>query len=109
MALLLLSRGVGAVPDFISSHIPKPTDDIRIGYLNDAAAPYAGAEFVAAEREQLAEGRRVGARRERGHSRADLLRRALDLGAGQWFCLTHTSTSASPSSNPRRHVASGQW
>lgn len=55
MALLLLSRGVGAVPDFVSTHVPRPSSDIRIGYLNDAAAPYAGAEFVAAEREQLAE------------------------------------------------------
>ncbi len=55
MALLLLSLGVGAVPDFITTHVNRPANEIRVGYLNDAAGPFAGEEFVAAERQQLAE------------------------------------------------------
>ncbi|OLT34747.1 peptidase S51 dipeptidase E [Rhodococcus sp. CUA-806] len=55
MHLLLLSLGVGAVPEFIAAHTDRPADEVRIGYLNDAARPYAGEEFVAAERAQLAE------------------------------------------------------
>ncbi|MFF1946447.1 Type 1 glutamine amidotransferase-like domain-containing protein [Rhodococcus qingshengii] len=54
MPLLLLSLGVGAVPAFVSAHINRPADEIRIGYLNDAAHPYSGEEFVDAERKQLA-------------------------------------------------------
>lgn len=53
--MLLLSLGVGAVPDFIADHVNRPAGEVRIGYLNDAARPYAGEEFVAAERQQLAE------------------------------------------------------
>lgn len=55
MALLLLSLGVGAVPDFITAHVNRPANEIRVGYLNDAASPHTGEEFVAAERQQLAE------------------------------------------------------
>ncbi|MBB1032524.1 type 1 glutamine amidotransferase-like domain-containing protein [Dietzia sp. SLG310A2-38A2] len=55
MNLLLLSLGVGAVPDFIAEHVARPAPAVRIGYLNDAASPYAGAEFVAAERAQLSD------------------------------------------------------
>ena len=54
MNLLLLSLGVGAVPAFLAAHVPRPARELRIGYINDAAAPYAGFDFVAAEREQLA-------------------------------------------------------
>ena len=42
MALLLLSLGVGAVPDFITTHVNRPANEIRVGYLNDAAGPFAG-------------------------------------------------------------------
>lgn len=55
MHLLLLSLGVGAVPEFIAAHTDRPADEIHIGYLNDAARPYTSEEFVAAERAQLAE------------------------------------------------------
>lgn len=55
MNLLLLSLGIGAVPGFIASHVHRPADEIRVGYVNDAAGPYADEWFVAAEREQLAE------------------------------------------------------
>lgn len=55
MALLLLSLGVGAVPDFITNHVSRPAAEVRIGYLDDAAGPYAGEEFVVAERRQLAD------------------------------------------------------
>lgn len=55
MALLLLSLGVGAVPDFITTHLDRPADRISIGYLNDAAGPFGGAEFIAAERQRLAD------------------------------------------------------
>ncbi|MDX2357924.1 Type 1 glutamine amidotransferase-like domain-containing protein [Dietzia sp. PP-33] len=55
MNLLLLSLGVGAVPDFVAQHVNRPAPAVRIGYLNDAASPYAGAAFAAAERAQLSE------------------------------------------------------
>lgn len=55
MNLVLLSLGVGAVPDFIAEHVARPEPAVRIGYLNDAASPYSGAAFVAAERAQLSE------------------------------------------------------
>lgn len=55
MHLLLLSLGVGAVPGFIASHVRRPAEEIRVGYVDDAARPYADEWFVAAEREQLAE------------------------------------------------------
>lgn len=54
MHLLLLSLGDGAVPAFLSTHVKQPIEKARIGYLNDAARPLAGAWFVAAERERLA-------------------------------------------------------
>ncbi|NMM92429.1 peptidase S51 dipeptidase E [Rhodococcus sp. SRB_17] len=53
MHLLLLSLGIGAVPDFVSANVKRPTGEVLVGYLNDAARPYAGEAFVAAEREQL--------------------------------------------------------
>ncbi|EYT61981.1 peptidase S51 dipeptidase E [Dietzia sp. UCD-THP] len=55
MNLLLLSLGVGAVPALLAEHVNRPAPAVRIGYLNDAASPYAGAGFVAAERAQLAD------------------------------------------------------
>lgn len=55
MNLLLLSLGVGAVPDFIAEHVNRPAPAVRIGYLNDAASPYEGAGFVVAERARLAD------------------------------------------------------
>ncbi|WP_129658439.1 Type 1 glutamine amidotransferase-like domain-containing protein [Rothia halotolerans] len=54
MNLLLLSLGIGAVPGFISSRLGRPAGEVRIGYVDDAAAPHAGEWFVAAERERLA-------------------------------------------------------
>ncbi|MDV8006955.1 Type 1 glutamine amidotransferase-like domain-containing protein [Rhodococcus sp. IEGM 1318] len=54
MPLLLLSLGIGAVQDFISTHVDRVPGEIDIGYINDASLPYSGEEFVAAEREQLA-------------------------------------------------------
>ncbi|WP_280759222.1 Type 1 glutamine amidotransferase-like domain-containing protein [Prescottella agglutinans] len=42
------------MPDFIAANVERATGEVRIGYLNDAARPYAGEEFVTAEREQLA-------------------------------------------------------
>lgn len=55
MHLLLLSLGVGAVPEFVSAHVTRPAGEVVVGYLHDAARPYAGEEFVTAERQQLAE------------------------------------------------------
>lgn len=55
MALLLLSLGIGAVPGFIADTVERPAAEIRIGYLDDAAQPYAGEGFVAEERQQLAD------------------------------------------------------
>lgn len=52
MRLLLLSYGAGAVPAFLAS-CTDAADSIRIGYINDAARPYDGADFVIAERERL--------------------------------------------------------
>ncbi|SCY75826.1 dipeptidase E [Rhodococcus erythropolis] len=54
MPLLLLSLGIGAVQDFISTHVDREPGEINIGYINDASLPYSGEEFVAAEHEQLA-------------------------------------------------------
>lgn len=55
MSLLLLSLGVGAVPNFIAANVRSSAAGIRIAYLDDAARPYAGEDFVAAERQQLAD------------------------------------------------------
>lgn len=54
MRLLLLSLGVGAVPDFLSAHGPFRAGNPRIGYVRDAARPYEGEPFVEQERERLA-------------------------------------------------------
>lgn len=52
-SVLLLSLGLGAVPPFLAAH--APTDrPLTIGYVPDAARPYADAPFVAAERERVA-------------------------------------------------------
>ncbi|RLP75578.1 peptidase S51 dipeptidase E [Mycetocola tolaasinivorans] len=49
--LLLLSRGLGAVPAFLATVVPdRPA---RIGYIPDAAHAFAGAPFVQAERDAL--------------------------------------------------------
>jgi dipeptidase E len=50
MRMLLLSRGAGAVPDFLAqSTIGKP-GPLRLGYLADASAAYSDAPFVRSER-----------------------------------------------------------
>ena len=54
MNLLLLSLGASAVPDFLSGCLPAASIPLRLGYINDAAAIYGDAPFVAAERDQLA-------------------------------------------------------
>lgn len=54
MNLLLLSLGAIAVPGFLSDCLPAASTPLRIGYINDAAAIYGEAGFVAAERDQLA-------------------------------------------------------
>ncbi|MEN4904581.1 Type 1 glutamine amidotransferase-like domain-containing protein [Luteimonas sp. TWI1416] len=60
MRLLLLSLGTGALPDFIADHVGRPASTVRLGYLDDAARPYAGLPFVAAERARIvAQGYRV--------------------------------------------------
>ena len=47
--LLLLSLGLGAVPAFLGAHAAAG----RLGYVRDAANPYPGAPFVAAERDAV--------------------------------------------------------
>lgn len=54
MNLLLLSLGASAVPEFLNRCLPDAAAPLRVGYLDDAAAIYTGAPFVAAERAQLA-------------------------------------------------------
>lgn len=54
MDLLLLSHGVGAVPDFLAVRVDRLAGRIRFGHLDDAAIPLSGAPFVAAEREHVA-------------------------------------------------------
>lgn len=53
MKLLLLSRFLGAVPDFLSTLESDSLADIRIAYINDAAKPLGDAPFVERERLQL--------------------------------------------------------
>jgi dipeptidase E len=53
MKLLLLSRFLGAVPDFLSTLKSDSLSDIRIAYINDAAKPLGDAPFVERERLQL--------------------------------------------------------
>lgn len=55
MHVLLLSLGVGAVPGFIADRVARASHDVRIGYLDDATRPFEGSEFVAAERQRLAQ------------------------------------------------------
>lgn len=54
MPLLLLSLGVGAVPDFVDRHTDRGDGPVRVGYLDDAARPYGDAPFITAERERVA-------------------------------------------------------
>lgn len=53
MHLLLLSLGIGALPGFLADRVGEPADRIRLGYLDDAALPYRGADFTAFERDRL--------------------------------------------------------
>ncbi|MFZ4842967.1 Type 1 glutamine amidotransferase-like domain-containing protein [Mycetocola saprophilus] len=50
--LLLLSRGLGAVPAFLAATVPHKTP--LIGYIPDATRDFTDAPFVRAEREALA-------------------------------------------------------
>nr|WP_314845567.1 Type 1 glutamine amidotransferase-like domain-containing protein [uncultured Microbacterium sp.] len=50
MNLLLLSLGVGAVPGFLSDRAAASSEPLRLGYVADAAAAFADAPFVHAER-----------------------------------------------------------
>ena len=54
MNILLLSWGLGALPDFLASAVPAASGPLRIGYLDDAAAAHEGEPWVAVERERLA-------------------------------------------------------
>ncbi|MGO2660769.1 Type 1 glutamine amidotransferase-like domain-containing protein [Mycetocola reblochoni] len=53
MRLLLLSLGTGAVPGFLDATVGTDRAATRIGYIDDAAVPHAGAPFVAAEHAAL--------------------------------------------------------
>lgn len=55
MNLLLLSWGIGALGDFLADRTGTPPADARLGYLNDAALPYAGEEFAGIEDARLVE------------------------------------------------------
>lgn len=55
MNLLLLSLGTGAVPGFIETRVQCPAEQVRLGYLNDAAAPFLDEDFIGSERDRLAE------------------------------------------------------
>lgn len=54
MNLLLLSWGLGALPDFLASAVPAAGAPLRIGYVDDAAAAHEGEPWVAVERKRLA-------------------------------------------------------
>ena len=53
MNLLLLSRYIGAVPEFLDSLKADPRAATRIAYINDASKPLGDAPFVERERLQL--------------------------------------------------------
>lgn len=53
MNLLLLSWGIGALPEFLTARTGKAPADVRLGYLNDAALPYAGMDFAQIEHDRL--------------------------------------------------------
>lgn len=53
MRLLLLSWGIGALPEFLDTAVDRSRADLRLGYLNDAALPYGDAEFAAIDRTRL--------------------------------------------------------
>ena len=50
MRMLLLSRGAGAVPEFLARARGDDRRPLRLGYLADASAAFADAPFVKAER-----------------------------------------------------------
>lgn len=50
MPMLLLSRGIGAVPAFLAHSTNALSESLRLGYLADASTAFADAPFVAAER-----------------------------------------------------------
>lgn len=54
MKLLLLSLHAGAMPDFLYSDEANACSRKRLAYIDDATAPFEGAPFVMAERENLA-------------------------------------------------------
>lgn len=53
MKLLLLSWGLGAVPAFLAEHTGRRPADVRLGYLNNAMAPFADSDFVESDRHRL--------------------------------------------------------
>ncbi|PXA64828.1 peptidase S51 dipeptidase E [Arthrobacter psychrochitiniphilus] len=53
MKMLLLSRFVGAVPEFLGGVGTGSRADIRIAYIDDASQPLGDAPFVGRERTQL--------------------------------------------------------
>lgn len=53
MQLLLLSLHAGAVRPFLEASVPDTGRSLRIGYVIDAQAAYAGAPFVEAEYERV--------------------------------------------------------
>ncbi len=55
MNLLLLSLGLGALPDFLQRTATTTGQPLRLGYVTDAAVPHAGAPFVTAERSAIAD------------------------------------------------------
>lgn len=54
MNILLLSWGLGALPDFLATAVPAAGAPLRIGYVDDATAAHEGEPWVAVERERLA-------------------------------------------------------
>ena len=53
MRLLLLSLGIGSVPEFLAVVSPRSAGPLRLAYVGDAARPFVEESFVQAEREQL--------------------------------------------------------
>lgn len=53
MNLLLLSLNAGALPDFLRRHTGREPSGLRIGFIDDAGAPYADQPFGSFEWTQL--------------------------------------------------------
>lgn len=53
MNLLLLSLNAGALPEFLHRHTGHQPSGLRIGYIDDAAAPHADQPFASFEWNQL--------------------------------------------------------